>query len=79
MYYLCRGQDDEPVSVNSKPKSLLASKNFAKTESMKEVEKWLKTLSLELARRIVEDRERFHRRPCNLVLHYRSVNPRNST
>jgi hypothetical protein len=66
-----RGWDEEAVTPNLKPKSMLAYKSFDPLPTVDGVRQWLCVLATELVGRMERDREAYHRRPKTLVLQFR--------
>jgi hypothetical protein len=65
------GISDEAVIVKDVPKSMLAAKSFAATSNWSELVRWLRVLCEELSVRMADDSAMHHRRPRNLVVHFR--------
>lgn len=67
-----RGIDDSEVQARSKPKSLLAAKNFGSSMSLDPVEhKWVPLLAQELADRLCFDCEQYRREAKTLSITFR--------
>ncbi|CEM01468.1 unnamed protein product [Vitrella brassicaformis CCMP3155] len=73
LWRVCRGMDDEQVSPNLKPKSLLAFKSFRPVRKMEDLERWLGVLAEEVCDRMQADTEAHRRRAKTLMAQHRGL------
>lgn len=74
LFDLCRGTDQQAVSVRTLVKSIACSKNFFGKSALtneKETRGWLTSLATELVERVSLDRKAHKRVPTSLTVHVR--------
>ena len=65
------GRSNDPVEEKERPKSMLAAKSFSATSDQTALRRWFHVLATELAPRMANDEESFHRRSRTLTVHFR--------
>lgn len=62
-------EDDEPVRLRTRVKSLVAAKSFDQVSDLESIRSWMRLLARELSMRVESDMQRNDRIPQNFALH----------